>query len=228
MGMPEMPTARERAGCVIRSIMWRTVLRITTKGFKITGNRNPGEQCLIIANHSSHADTPALLAALGTKTFPLAVAAHDYWFTKAWRRIFFQTFVGGYPVRRSGGGYGDLLRAQSVFRRGRSLIMYPEGTRTNKELGRFHNGPFRLAGEVGIPLLPVAIIGTDEFLPPGKWRPTRTHIEVRIGKPVHITTPAEARDAITELLSHSTESPDRRGRMSRLGAIWQRRKGRSG
>ena len=200
--MSKLPSRLERAACRSRSIGWRLVLTLVARKFVISGDRSPGEPCVIVANHSSHADTPALLAALGSTAYPLAVAAHDYWFVNPLRRVFFQCVVGGYPVRRSGGGYGDLLRAQSVFRRKRSLIMFPEGTRRNgDDLGRFHNGPFRFAREVGVPVLPVAIVGTSKLLRAHRYFPRRARIEVRIGTMLHNPTTSEARSAIAALLT---------------------------
>ncbi len=49
---------------------------------------------------------------------------------------------------------------------GSSTIMFPEGTRTaTGELGPFKKGAFKLAFDLGLPLLPVTIMGTKDVLP---------------------------------------------------------------
>ena len=69
-------------------------------------------------------------------------------------------------------------------RRISSLLVFPEGTRTaTGELGPFHTGPLRLAQELGVPVLPVAVVGTRDVLPKGgRLRPGP--VEVRLGQAI--------------------------------------------
>jgi len=60
----------------------------------------------------------------------------------------------------------SLNDAKSKIVNGTSVIFFPEGTRSrNRELGRFKKGAFRMALELGVPILPVTISGTREILP---------------------------------------------------------------
>lgn len=57
----------------------------------------------------------------------------------------------------------------AMLQSGASLIIWPEGHRSRDGLlGRFKNGAFALAVQTGYPLLPVCILGSGKFLPPGK------------------------------------------------------------
>ena len=47
-----------------------------------------------------------------------------------------------------------------------SILIFPEGTRsTDGSMSRFHSGAARLARDFGIPVLPVALVGTREIMP---------------------------------------------------------------
>jgi 1-acyl-sn-glycerol-3-phosphate acyltransferase len=61
----------------------------------------------------------------------------------------------------------SLGRAADTVRRGASVIMFPEGTRSRDgRLARFKRGSFHLALEAGVPIVPVAISGTYDVLKP--------------------------------------------------------------
>ena len=51
------------------------------------------------------------------------------------------------------------------------MIIYPEGTRNNtgELVGFFHEGAFRLSIEMGIPIILLAAINSEERMPPNKW-----------------------------------------------------------
>ena len=65
------------------------------------------------------------------------------------------------------------------------LGIYPEGTRSpDGRLYRGRTGVARMALEGGVPVLPVAMIGTDKAQPTGKKIPKLMRIGVKIGKPL--------------------------------------------
>jgi 1-acyl-sn-glycerol-3-phosphate acyltransferase len=62
----------------------------------------------------------------------------------------------------------SINRAKKKITRGTSVIFFPEGTRSSTgRMGQFKKGAFRLAVDLGIPILPVTISGTHEILPKG-------------------------------------------------------------
>ena len=169
----------------LRHWLWRTVCALSG-GLTVTGKwRVPGG-CIVVANHSSHADTAVLMAALPASAQPVFGAAADYWFDVPVRRLVATSLIGVLPVRRSGdSGYADLLAAvRPALRAGRTVVIYPEGTRsTDGTIAEFRSGAVRLARECGVPLVPVAVMGTADVLPKG-GRFSPAPMQVRIGEPI--------------------------------------------
>ena len=146
---------------------------------------------MIVANHSSHADTAALIAALPARRQPTVAAAADYWFRGGVRPAICRALCAAFPVRRSGGGSADLAAAARLLAAGQDVIVYPEGTRSRDgEIGDFHRGAARLAAAAGAPLVPAGISGTRTLLPPGgPGRSRRTAVTVRFGTPLFVSPP---------------------------------------
>jgi 1-acyl-sn-glycerol-3-phosphate acyltransferase len=174
-------------GCLARAALWRTVLTLTG-GLRVNGAAGlPAGPCVIVANHSSHADTAALIAALPARRCPAVAAAADYWFRGGPRSRICQALCGAFPVRRAGGGSADLAAAACLLAAGRDVIVYPEGTRSRDgRIGEFHRGAARLAAAAGVPLVPAGISGTRALLPPGGYggRFRRATVTVSFGVPL--------------------------------------------
>ena len=158
---------------------------------KATGVENiPAEGAVILAsNHLSWSDwifTPLLIPRRIT-----FVAKAEYFTTpglKGGLQKFFFTSAGQVPIARGGAtaAEGALEASRDVLRNGGIMGIYPEGTRShNGKLYRGRTGVARLAIEMGVPVVPVGLVGTDEVAPPGKTfgrlgaRPT-----VHFGKPL--------------------------------------------
>ena len=99
--------------------------------------------------------------------------------------------VGQIPVDRSGGKASEraLATGLRVLAAGELLGIYPEGTRSpDGRLYEGHTGVARLALESGAPVIPTAMVGTFEFMPPGRrWPRLRIRPGVRFGKPLDFT-----------------------------------------
>lgn len=99
----------------------------------------------------------------------------------------FYTVAGQVPIDRADADAAQaaLTTAQRLLDDGKLLGMYPEGTRSpDGRLYKGKTGLARLALETGVPVIPVAMIGTDVVNPPGSkmWRFGR--VTVRFGKPM--------------------------------------------
>ncbi|MFE1953626.1 lysophospholipid acyltransferase family protein [Streptomyces sp. NPDC059524] len=190
----------------LRRGLWRGVLTLT--GGVETRGRLPRGGCVVVANHTSHADTAALLAALDARHSPAIGAAADYWFASRYRARICRRLAAGFPVRRSGGGMDDLLAHVPALRAGGAVVLFPEGTRgRDGALGAFHKGALVLAEHAGVPVVPVGIAGTGRLLPKhGRLRPAL--VRVRIGEPLApSTTPEAARDAVAALHDRTVAEP---------------------
>jgi 1-acyl-sn-glycerol-3-phosphate acyltransferase len=199
------------AAALGRRVLWRSVLT-ATGGIRVVGTL-PAEPCVIVANHSSHADTAALLASIPSARRPVVAAAADYWFGARGKRVVCRWLASAFPVRRNGGGSADLVDAAELLRCGRDVIVFPEGTRSRDgRIAEFHSGAARLAAQAGVALVPVGIQGTRELLPVHGGA-GRARVTVRIGEPTGDIT--EARSAVVEL---ATPSGRHRARTSGRGA----------
>lgn len=99
----------------------------------------------------------------------------------------FYTVAGQVPIDRTDADAAQaaLGTAQRLLDQGKLLGMYPEGTRSpDGRLYKGKTGLARLALETGVPVIPVAMIGTDVVNPPGSrmWRFGR--VTVRFGEPM--------------------------------------------
>ncbi len=137
---------------------------------------------ILASNHLSFSDHFFLPAFLDRPVFFLGKS--DYF--SGWKRFFFEG-VGVMPVARQGGDAGEasLRKGAEILRQGQLLGIYPEGTRSpDGRLYRGKTGPVRLALRTQVPVIPVAMLGTFEVLPPGSKLPRLVRVGVRFGKPL--------------------------------------------
>ena len=105
----------------------------------------------------------------------------------------FITACGAFPVRRGERDLEAIRVATELCRAGHIVVMFPEGTRRKKGLrkkyeARAHTGAARIALEAGVPLIPVAIVGTDRL---GKL----AQLRVGYGPPIPLDDLAASEDA---------------------------------
>ncbi len=138
---------------------------------------------IVAANHASHLDMGLVKVALGDAGKNLAsLAAADYFFANKWRRAYFSNFTNLVPMERSGSIRRSMEAAERVLRRGRSLVLFPEGTRSlTGQIDEFlpSLGYLALRAQVGI--LPAYLHGTYEALPKGSAVPRKRELKVAFG-----------------------------------------------
>jgi 1-acyl-sn-glycerol-3-phosphate acyltransferase len=106
---------------------------------------------------------------------------------KGWLSRWFFTAVGQVPIDRSNADAAQaaLDTAERVLGEGTLLGMYPEGTRSpDGRLYKGKTGMARLALHTGVPVIPVAMIGTNVVNPPGTTMLRFGRVTVRFGKPM--------------------------------------------
>ena len=106
---------------------------------------------------------------------------------KGWFIRWFFTAAGQVPIDRSNADTAQaaLDTAERVLGQGKLLGMYPEGTRSPD--GRLYKGKTglgRLALQTGVPVIPVAMIGTNVVNPPGTTMLRFGRVTVRFGEPM--------------------------------------------
>jgi 1-acyl-sn-glycerol-3-phosphate acyltransferase len=143
---------------------------------------------ILASNHLAVADSFYLPLVVSRRITFLAKAEY---FTgtglKGWFQRWFYTAAGQVPIDRTDADSAQsaLTTAERIVSQGKLLGMYPEGTRSpDGRLYKGKTGLARLALESGVPVIPVAMIGTNVVNPPGSkmWRFGR--VKVKFGKPM--------------------------------------------
>ena len=130
--------------------------------------------------------------------------------------------LGAFPVRRGESDEDALETARAVLRQDGLLALFPEGTRIRDpdELGHPKRGAGRLALESGAPLVPAAIVGSDNLFAGGLPKPKR--VQVAFAKPIPVaemvSSPEAAGDLVEGILWPLVEGEFRRLR-GRRGLI---------
>ena len=164
--------------------MWARLI-LMTSGVRINREGEPlpaiGESCIFVANHSSIYDTPILFTSIPRQLRIMAKAALGYVPFIGWHL----SRSGHVLVNRKNPGAGIFKRMQRMARSGASLIIFPEGSRTNDgSVKKFKGGIFLLAIENGLPVVPVSITGSRVVMPKGRLMVCPAVVTVRVHAPI--------------------------------------------
>jgi long-chain acyl-CoA synthetase len=160
---------------------------------------------IFAANHQSHMDTPVILAALPARwrhRTATAMAkeffkAHFFpdehsrseWFTNSLNYYLAALFFNAFPLpQREAGARQTLQYIGDLIANDWSVLIFPEGKRSEQgEINRFMPGVGMIASRLGVPVVPVRIVGVDKVLH-HTWRMARPgRVRVTFGMPLHLT-----------------------------------------
>ena len=191
------------ARAILQALTLVPMVRVLCHPLRVEGKRKVralNGPVVFAANHASHADTVAILAALPrrvrARTAP--AAAEDYFFRGRLRGVGAQMAIGAFPFPRHGSE--GLRRAGSLLAAGWNVLLFPEGTRScDGSMRSFRPGVGLLASS-GATIVPVALAGTQDILPKHRRLPRRRPVALVFGEPVRVEpgTPAIAAAAIVE------------------------------
>jgi 1-acyl-sn-glycerol-3-phosphate acyltransferase len=144
---------------------------------------DPRRSYILAANHQSNFDIFAFLGYL-----PIQFR----WIAKA--ELFRAPFMG-WAMSRIGyislerespkKAYRSMLQAAEKIKKGVSVIIFPEGTRSlDGNLQPFKKGLFLIALKSQAPILPITICGTGKIMPKGEWRINRGKVRIIIDPPM--------------------------------------------
>lgn len=155
-------------------------IRVKVEGLE---KLDPNGSYVFVANHASFMDIPAILSRLPFQ--------FRFFAKKGLYRIpFLGTHLkraGHLPVDRS--NVRASLRsmsegAQYITQRRISVLLFPEGGRTQHHLEEFKEGAAYIAIKAGVPAVPMALVGMRELLPMGGGHIRTGSTVLRIGDPI--------------------------------------------
>jgi 1-acyl-sn-glycerol-3-phosphate acyltransferase len=170
----------------VMAYIWSKMLvRIMGIRMEVTGldNLEPGKNYIFAGNHRSYSDTPALLSTLPGSfrfmakegLFQIPLLGHHL------------KLAGHIPVSLS--NPRDALRslnraAEMIKEHPVSVLIFPEGGRTDGQLDPFKEGAAIIGIKSGVPIVPFALIGTREVMPMHGSTIRGGTVKLHIGKPI--------------------------------------------
>ncbi|WP_062211117.1 lysophospholipid acyltransferase family protein [Aureimonas sp. AU12] len=173
-------------------------------------------QTIYFANHASHFDTLAVLAAMPpairAQTHP--VAARDYWGRTPLRRFVSQACLRSVLIDRTRSAQGDpLAPVHACLADGGSVLIFPEGTRADENgIAPFKSGLFHLAQAFpAVDLVPVHLDNLARVMPKGSYLIVPITCTARFG-PALTVVPGEEKAAFLARARAAVETLGERAR----------------
>lgn len=150
----------------------------TTFNYKCSNKVNFSKPSVVICNHQSHLDLACQLSLT-----PNIVFLTNQW---VWNNPLYGLMIRHaefYPVAE---GIDELMpKLQSLVKRGYSIAIYPEGTRSKDcKIGRFHKGAFYVAEQLGLEIIPMYLYGPGRILPKKTYHLRKGPIYLEVGDPI--------------------------------------------
>lgn len=178
----------DRTASIICGINWARINTILTPVLtRVVGKQNlvKKQSYVIVSNHKSAYDIMVLYGWLGVD--------FKWIMKKEVREIpgigYGSAAIGHIFIDRSNSkaAVESMNSAKTKIKNGICVLFFPEGTRSRTdEMLPFKKGAFRFAIELGLPILPVTILGTDKVLPSGGVNLLPGKATVTIHKPIPI------------------------------------------
>jgi 1-acyl-sn-glycerol-3-phosphate acyltransferase len=181
-----------------RGLLWGSGVRIRVEGAERLRD-SLARPCVFVSNHVSWFDV-----------FVLASLVPRFAFIAKRQLLSIPIFgpgaraVGTVPIDRSNrkSAFSSYEEAGTRIRGGRSVVVFPEGTRgATYALRDFKKGPFVLAISAGVPIVPTVVTGTLTVMPAGTWRVRGGEVVVRLLEPIATAGASYAdRDRLADLV----------------------------
>ena len=145
--------------------------------------RSERQPVIFMSNHESNLDPPVLISAIPIPAVFLAKKEVKWMAPVGWAAMMAGTiFIDRSNRERA---ISSLHRAAAQIRGGKSVVLFPEGTRSRTgQLGPFKKGGFVMAAEAGVQIVPLATVGGHRMLPPGAVRIRPGRYVIAFGAPV--------------------------------------------
>jgi len=160
------------------------VLRVYCR-MSIEGNEQipRGVPFILAPTHRSIVDTPISGAVYGPR---MRFMGADKWWSNKWFGKLL-TALGGFPVTRGTADREALKRCIAVIEGGEPLVLFPEGERkSGPTVQPLFEGAAYIAMKTGVPVIPVAIAGSEAVMPKGAKFIYPRKLVVKVGAPMHL------------------------------------------
>jgi 1-acyl-sn-glycerol-3-phosphate acyltransferase len=192
---------------IYEPIRWFVRLGLAMVGVKIDVKGleylDPKQPYIFTPNHQSFIEVPLFVTYLGRNPGYLAK-----------KEVFkYPVFgpgirmMGVIPVDRSNSpaAVESAKQATRNIGRGKSYMVYPEGTRSKDgTLLPFKKGAFMMAIEAGVPIVPVTVSGATKIMPKGEFKVFPSTVHLIIHEP--ISTSDYSKENVTELMQRTRET----------------------
>jgi 1-acyl-sn-glycerol-3-phosphate acyltransferase len=158
--------------------LYRTGMKLAITGVRLAGikievrgleNIQPNRSYIFMSNHVSNLDPPVFVPNIPGRCS--VMLKKEVMRVPIFGRVLKMAEM--VPVDRSNrdAAIESVHAATEVLRRGLNMVIFPEGTRsTDGRLLPFKKGPFHMAIEAGVPVIPVTLLGTADCWPKGTWK----------------------------------------------------------
>jgi len=196
---------------VLIRLVVKVILAILARVHLLGRENVPPEGAFIIAsNHLSWIDVPLIPAYLSR---PVTYMAKEEAFTG--KLGWLVRFLGAFPVKRGEADRQALRAADEQLKEGNIIVIFPEGTRSKTHtMARGHAGLGMIALRSGVPVVPVAVWGSEKILKTFRPLVTVHYGEPMILKPKNQKVTREDVDEVTEQVMRKIASmlpPEYRG-----------------
>jgi 1-acyl-sn-glycerol-3-phosphate acyltransferase len=161
----------------------RRILKTTGVTVSVSGleHLDPQASYVFASNHQSIYDIPIIFASLDYQLRIVAKASLGRFPFLGWHL----SRTGHLLVDRRNPGSGVVRKMKRLVSEHHSLIVFPEGTRSETgEVGRFKKGPFLVAMESQLPIVPLSVAGSRHVMLKGRLMTCPGHVRLTIHPPV--------------------------------------------
>lgn len=192
----DTPTWFYRAVRAVARFIFFLKLRVRVIGLENV----PKEGAFIIAsNHLSWMDVPLVPSFIKRKV--VYMAKEELFYSKVGWIV---RLMGAFPVKRGEADRQSLRAADTQLKAGKIFMIFPEGTRSKiHQLGQGHVGLGMIALRAGVPVIPVAVWGSEYT-----FKKLRPPVTISYGKPLLLAprgnkiTREDIEDATNEVMRH--------------------------
>ncbi|SES84931.1 lysophospholipid acyltransferase family protein [Anaerobranca gottschalkii] len=163
-----------------RSAFWLAGVKVEVEGLENLLDRN----MIFVGNHQSMVDIPVMLGYIpGIKGFIAKKETKKLPIINWWMEEINCVFLDRHNIRQ---GMKDMAKAKGLLEEGKSLVIYPEGTRSKSDqMGEFKKGSLKIGVQAGVPIVPVAISGSYKIFEEER-KIKKGKVKVKIGEPIFI------------------------------------------